>query len=1058
MAAGVACSDCGMKLRTDAKFCDECGSAVSQADKPAEFKQVTVLFADVVHSMDIAAAVGAERLRELMSELLDRFSVVVQRYGGTVNQFTGDGIMAVFGAPMALEDHASRACLAALDIQKEAQELAADVQRRDGIDLRLRVGLNSGEVIAGEVGSRGHSYTTVGDQVGMAQRMESVASPGGVTLSESTARLVENVAELGEPQQVRIKGADVPVRTRTLLSMRARRGPMASRVSTLVGREWELTALTAMLDRSINGHGCVAGVVGPPGIGKSRLVAEIAALAEARGVEVFSTYCESHTSDVPFLTATRLLRSGFGIEGMDDEAARTHVHTQIPGPDSADLVLLLDELGIRDPDDELPEMAPEARRRRLTALVNAATLARPIPAIYVVEDAHWIDATSEALLADFLAVVPQTKSLVLITYRPEYDGALSRAAGAQTIALAPLDDAQAARLVSEMLGTDSSVAELTRRIAERASGNPFFAQEIVRDLAGRGVLAGERGAHTCADEGADVDVPATLQAAIAARIDRLEANAKLTLNAAAVIGMRFDETLLEALADDPALESLIRAELIDQVAFTPRAEYAFRHPLIRAVAHGSQLKSARAQLHRRLVAALEARDPGSTEENAALIAEHLEAAGDLSEAFGWHMRAGTWLTFRDVKAARQSWQRATQVADQMRAGSPGREAMRIAPRALLCASSFRMTGAIDESGFEELYRLAGGADEKPSLALAMTGHVVALTFHGRYDESSRLATELTGLIEATGDPELTVTLLGQAAFAKLATGEIAEAQRLTERVIDLAAGDPHMGRLLIESPLAHAVMTRAAARMCLGTSGWRHDLEQAAAECREFLPIGQAFMFLWKYAFGIVAGAVLPDAAAVSETAEILEIAEQLSEDQTLEIARFLHGFVLAKRGGPDRGRGWSLLADARAAATEHRSVIVFVPLIDVELGREKARTGDLDEAIELLTSVAENEFAVGGLGVYGYAADVLVESLLQRGESADIEAAQAEIERLVGVHTDAGFVWNEIFTIRLRALLSRANGDEANYRLFADRYRSMAIELDYAGHIAKAEAMMSDT
>jgi adenylate cyclase len=1053
MATGVACSDCGTDLRADAKFCDECGAPVSHASA-AEYKQVTVLFADVVHSMDIAAAVGSERLRELMSELLDRFSVVVQRYGGTVNQFTGDGIMAVFGAPRALEDHASRACLAASDIQKQAQELAADVQRRDGINLRLRVGLNSGEVIAGEIGSRGHSYTTVGDQVGMAQRMESVAPAGGVMLSESTARLVEGVAELGEPQQVRIKGADVPVPARTLLSMRVQRGPMASRVSTLVGREWELSALTAMLDRSIGGRGCIASVVGPPGIGKSRLVAEMAALAERRGVPVYSTYCESHTSDVPFQTANRLLRSGFGVEGLVAEAARAKVRTQVPDADTADLVLLQDELGFRDPADELPEIAPEARRRRLTALVNAASLARPTPAVYVIEDAHWIDSTSESLLTDFLSVVPRSRSLVLITYRPEYEGALSRAPGAQTIALAPLDGAQTADLVAEMLGPDRSVVELGDRIAERASGNPFFTQEIVRDLADRGVLRGERGAYVCAGDIADVDVPATLQAAIAARIDRLEPSAKLTLNAAAVIGLRFEETLLKALADGMNVEPLLRAELIDQVVFTPRAEYAFRHPLIRAVAYRSQLRSGRAELHRRLAVGLQNRDPGLVEENAALIAEHMEAAGGLREAFGWHMRAGAWLTFRDIKAARQSWQRASQVADQLPADGPGREAMRVAPRALLCASALRVAGAIDESGFDELCLLAGHADDKSSLALAMAGQVVTLAFHARYRESSRLATELTGLIESSDDPVLTVTLLGQAAFAKLANGEIAEALRLGERVIELAAGDPRMGQLVIESPLAQAAMNCAAARMSLGAGGWRHDMEQAAAMCREFLPIGQAMMLLWKYAFGVMAGAVLPDAASVPETAEILELAERQSEDQTVEVAHFLHGFVLAKRGGPDGVRGWSLLAEAREAALQQRSVAVFVPMIDIELGREKARTGELDDAIDLLTPVAETELAAGGLGVYGFAADVLVESLLQRGGSADVEAAQAEIERLAAVHTEAGFAWYEISTIRLRALLARANGDEASYRLFADRYRSMAVELDFAGHIAKAEAM----
>jgi adenylate cyclase len=1053
VATGVACPTCSTELRSDAKFCDECGAPVSQATS-AEYKQVTVLFADVVHSMDIAAAVGPERLRELMSDLLDRSSAVVERYGGAVSSFTGDGIMAVFGAPISLEDHAIRACLTALDIQRQATDLAVGVRHRDDVDLRLRVGLNSGEVIAGEVGSRAVGYTPIGSQVGMAQRMESVAPSGGVMLSESTARLVEASAVLGERQLVRIKGADAPVPAYELLSVTGRRPQKIQRVSPLVGREWELAALTAMLDRSVNGRGCVTSVVGPPGIGKSRIVAETVALAKSRGVEVFTTYCESHTSDVAFQAATRMLRSAWGVDGLDDEMARARLQNRVPAASTEDLLLLQDELGIRDSADELPDIAPEARRRRLTALVNAAVLARPTPAVYVIEDAHWIDPTSEWLLGDFLSVVPRTRSLVLVTYRPEYEGALSRSTGSQTIALAPLDDSQTVGLVQELLGPHPSVVGLVDRVAERASGNPFFVEEIVRDLVGRGVLLGERGAFTCADEVTDVEVPATLQAAIAARIDRLDPSAKLTLNAASVIGLRFEVTLLAGVVDDADLEVLVGAELIDQVAFTTRAEYAFRHPLIRSVAYRSQLKSARAELHRRLAAALEVRDPASKEEDAALIAEHLEAAGDLSEAFGWHMRAGTWLTFRDFKAARQSWQRARQVADQLPADSPGREAMRIAPRALLCASSFRVAGAIDEFGFEELYRLAGGTDEKASLALAMAGQVVALTFHARNSESSRLATELTGLIESTGDPVLTVALLGQVAFAKLANGEIAEAQRLVECVIDLAGGDPHMGKLLIESPLAHAVMTRAAARMCFGASGWRHEMEQAAAVCRELLPIGQAFMLLWKYAFAVMAGAVLPDAASVLETAEILELAEQLSEDHTLEVARFLHGFVLAKRGGPDGVRGWSLLAEAREAATQCRSVAVFVPLIDIELGREKARTGDLDEAIELLASVAENEFAVGGLGIYGFAADVLVESLLQRGGRADVEAAQAEIERLTAVHTDAGLVWNEISIVRLRALLARARGDQAEYRHFAGRYRAMAIDVDYEGHIAMAEAM----
>ena len=235
-AAGLLCEACGTELPPDSRFCNKCGAPVGPAATAAEYKQVTVLFADVVRSMGIAAAVGAERLREIMSELLDRCTAVVKRYGGSLSQFTGDGIMAVFGAPVALEDHAIRACLAALGIQEEAKRLAVEVQERDGIDLRLRVGLNSGQVIAGEIGSRSFGYTAIGEQVGMAQRMESVAPPGGVMLSASTARLVENSAALGEAQSVQIKGADEPVRAHRLLGIGDRHRAVGRAESNLVGR------------------------------------------------------------------------------------------------------------------------------------------------------------------------------------------------------------------------------------------------------------------------------------------------------------------------------------------------------------------------------------------------------------------------------------------------------------------------------------------------------------------------------------------------------------------------------------------------------------------------------------------------------------------------------------------------------------------------------------------------------------------------------------------------------------------------------------------------------
>ena len=889
-------------MRVNAKFCDECGSPLAATAKAAEYKQATVLFADVVQSMDIAAAVGAERLREIMTQLVDRASVVVKRYGGTVDKFTGDGVMALFGAPVALEDHAFRACLAALGIQEEAKRLAAEVDSRDGVRLQLRVGLNSGEVIAGEIGSGTLGYTAVGTHVGMAQRMESVAAPGGVMLSESTARLLGATAVLGEPELVQIKGAAKPVPARSLVALASVPERIGPHALTLVGREWERDALRAMLDRSIGGHGCVAGVVGPPGIGKSRIVAETVSIADSVGVQVFSTYCESHTNEIAFHAVTRLLRAILGIVDVDDEDARTRVRIQLPNADSADLVLLDDLLGIHDPAAQVPNIAPDARRRRLTALMNTAALARATPRVYVIEDAHWVDPASESMLADFLAVVPQTRSMVLVTYRPEYHGALSQVPGAQTIALAPLDHSQASELIGELLGSHPSVAGLAEQIGERASGNPFFAEQIVHDLADRGVLSGDRGGYVCPNEVAELQVPASVQAAIAARIDRLDPSAKRMLNAAAVIGLRFDEELLGCLVDDTEVTTLIGAEFIDQVTFTPRAGYAFRHPLIRTVAYESQLKSDRADLHRRLAAMIEQND-----ENGPLIAEHLEAAGDLHEAFGWHMRAGTWSrAYRDIGLAWISWERARQIADRLPADDPDRTAMRIAPRARLCATAWRAGGNIADSGFDELRHMAIAAGDKVSLATGMAGQINVLADNEHYREASQLAAELEPLLESIGDPTLTVGLLWTALPAKFSLGEINEGLRLAQRLMDLAGDDPHMGDLIIETPLIMTLMVRAAAQATLGQAGWKREMERSAAMCREINPGGRAVIeFLYIYILGILNGLLRFGNSMLEATAETLRQAEQRGDDYALTAARLLRGLVLAQSDGPQRSDGF---------------------------------------------------------------------------------------------------------------------------------------------------------
>jgi class 3 adenylate cyclase len=1004
---------------------------------------VTVLFADVVHSLTIASAVGEERLREIMSEVFGCAATITRRYGGTVDKFTGDGIMALFGAPVALEDHAFRACLAALDIQEQMARLADEVRRRDGVVLRLRVGLNSGRVIAGEISSDTRTYTAVGEQVGLAQRMESVAPPGGVMLSESTARLVEHLAVLGEPEWVHVKGAEEPLPARRLLGPAGEHVGIGRREPTLVGRTWEMNTVSGILDHAIDGAGCLVGVVGPPGIGKSRIMREAVALATRRGVEVFSVACESHTRDVPFRLVARLMRTVFGVSGLDEQEGRARVRARIPDADPQDLLLLDDLLGIGDPDAVPPAITADARRRRLAALLNAVALARTAPAQYVIEDIHWIDEVSEAMLTEFVTVVLQSNSLVLITYRPEYRGALSRIPGAQTISLAPLNAAQMAALTTELMGTDRSVHALAARIVERAAGNPFFAEEMVLDLAQRGVLDGDRGAYVCRDDAADIQVPGTLQATIAARIDRLGKPAKHFLYAAAVVGARFRAELVAPLLDDgevgEAITELLHVELIDQVMFTPRAQYAFRHPLIRTVAYESQLKSGRIELHRRLAAAIEQQDPGAADENAALIAENLEAAGDLRAAFDWHMRAGAWSSFRDIRAARTNWQRARRVADRLPADTAYRTLLQIAPRNLLCGTLWRAGGSIADTRFDELRELCRAADDNVSLAIGMTGFIMALTFHNRFREAAQVASEQSELLESIGDPALTVALLFAAIYAKCQAGQMIEALRLSDRLIDLADGDPTKGNLIFGSPLSTAMAMRGHVKMCLGMRGWLDDAATSIAMAAPLDPTSYVFALLWKYVASIPFGALPADATAMRETIEALRIAESSSDDFVLGMGRLCRGLVLVTQEGPQREAGLDLFTQARDMAVAERFSLSALIIVDPEFALEKARIGDLDGAIEMVRAVVDGAYESGDMIWRGRATEVLVQLLVRRGSVGDQDNAQAATDRLAAVPTDPGFVLNELPLLRARALLARARGDGDGYRSFVEQHRAKA-------------------
>lgn len=1044
----ASCLRCGTQPRTGARFCDGCGAPIEATPHHPEFKQVTVLFADVVRSMDLAAALGTERLREVMSDVFRRSRHIVTHYGGSV-EFTGDGIMAIFGAPVALEDHAFRACLAALDLQGAMRTLATEVRRRDDVRLELRVGLNSGQVIAGEIGAG--SFTAVGAHVGMAQRMEAAAPPGGVMLSNSTAHLVEGTVEMGAVEHLRIKNSEDLVAGRTLVAVAVTGLGLGHSRSTLVGRDAELGVLCAHLDAALAGAGVAVGVVGPPGIGKSRLVAETLKRGEMRGIGVVSTYCEAHTRDVPFHAAARLFRDLTGVGSLHGQEARDCVRAHLAGAEPTDVLLLDDLLGIAEPDIDLPVVDPDARRRRITALLTRVSAARTTADVYVIEDAHWMDDASESTIAGFLSALGH--SMALITYRPEYHGKLAELAALDTLTLVPLDDSQAHALIGELVGADPSVRSLAAQISEHAAGNPFFAEEIVRDLAERAVLQGSPGAFV-ADGGATViGVPATLQATIAARIDRLGDAAKSALNAAAVIGSRFGEDRLAQLVARLCIDVLLDAEMIEKLDSDHGVEYGFRHPLIRTVAYQSQLRSERARLHRRLASTIERDGPGTPDENAALIATHLECADELTAAFAWHMRAGNWLALRDLAAARASWQRAGQVAKLLPLDAPDRPSMLIETGAALCGSSWRIGLAEAEKNFDDLRRLCADRGDRRSLAIGMSGYMMALTMHNHPRDASELASRLQQLLDSIGDEDLTVAASFGILAAKWETGEVHDVLAVAQRVIDHDV-DEARGVRFVGSPRVLSLALRGVARMSLGSPGWKDDLDQAIATARELDPLMNVVAGLHKYA-QIGVGALQSGPDALRDTAASLAVAERSGDDFTVVHAHLARGIALVGRGGAESEAGYEHLNQARHAALLGYGNSSIVLIADIHFAHRRRRLGDLDGAVALASASVDELFALGSVVWRGPATSALVEALVARRAPGDVQAAQAAIERLQADPVDHGFLLHEVALLRLRALVAGAEGDEDGYRRWAQQYLALAASCGFDGHITAASAMV---
>jgi len=802
------------------------GSA-NRIEPDGERKQVTVLFADVKGSMDLAEQQDPEQWREIMQGFFDILAEEVRRFEGTVDKFTGDGIMAVFGAPIAHEDHARRACYAALRMLDDISEYAAELRRKHGLSFSARIGINSGEVVAGAIGEPGDgSYTAIGHTVGLAQRMEALAEPGKAYLTEAAAELARGYLELEDLGEFEIKGASRPVRVFELAGVGAARSRLdLSRergFSAFVGRREEMATLEEALERARAGEGAAVGIVAEPGVGKSRLCHELAARCRAEGIEVFEAQAQAHGRGIPFMPVLQMLRAYFGIADADQERI---VREKIAGrallldPELADdLPLLFDFLGVPDPDRPVPRLSAEARQRALRGVVCKLVQApsRRDPAALVVEDLHWVDDGSEALLGELLDAVEGTMTLVVVNFRPEYEPSWTGPPDYHEIELAPLRQADTRELVGDLAGEDPSLDGLAEELHERTAGNPFFIEEIVRELVEAGHLEGERGAYRLVRPIEEIGVPSSVQAVLAARIDRLGAEAKRLLQAASVAGKEVSEGTLLPISglDEGAFEAALRetiaARFLYEAELFPERLLAFTHPLTREVAYQSQLSTQRRATHAATARATIELNPDRHDELSALIADHMEKGGETLEAARWSAHAAYWAGHHQPRDALRLWRRTMELAGALEEGAE-KDALGLSARIRQLDYAWRlgMDPAEEARLKAEAEELAERSGDLRSLALLRalgTGRPGVERDAGEWIAG---ADEVQRLAEQSGDRDLLIALRAAGSYAFLCAGELERFSRIADDVIELAGDDRRAGGgIIIGCPLAWALMCK----------------------------------------------------------------------------------------------------------------------------------------------------------------------------------------------------------------------------------------------------------
>jgi len=1085
----IACASCGAELLAGARFCVSCGNPVAVpgagdgdaepvatpaprsytprhlAEKilktrgaiEGERKQVTVLFADIKESMNLAEQIDAEAWHGILDGFFSILSAGVHRFEGTINQYTGDGVMALFGAPIAHEDHAHRACFAALHLSDELSRYADELRRTHGMNFSARMGINSGEVVVGRIGDDLRmDYTAQGHTVGLAARVEQLAAPNSAYLTANTATLVDGYFRMRDLGEFAIKGVREPLHVHQLEGVgeaRTRLDVSRSRgFSRFVGRESEMATLDKALADVEAGESRVVGVIAEAGAGKSRLCYEFIERCKARNIPIFEAHCVSHGEMMPFLPILELLRNYFGVTDQDsDQTARDKIAGRLLLLDEGlkpTLPHIFDFLGVADGNARGPQLEPHERQKLLShglrKIMESGAEQSSTTSVILFEDLHWIDGGSDAFLADMVSMIENTCELVVVNSRPGYTAEWMKLPTYTQIDLEPLDQEAISALLRDLLGADPTVRGLADRIGEETGGNPFFVEEMVRALLESEMLQGTRGAYRLANPYEKIVIPQSVHGVLAARIDRLDERHKAVLETAAVVGKSFSERLLrDATEEDDetfaeALAVLTDGEFIEQTQAYPEVEYAFHHPITQEVSYGTQLADRRVATHRRVAMAVENDSCNKCDSNAAVLAHHWEGAGELLPAVKWSKRAAEWAATRDLGEAQRHWRKVCELlekCDECTESVP----VAIAAREALIEVGWKLGAPLAEAAnlFEEGKGIAERSGDRAGLARLTAAFAMARLFTGEVEQGLEGLNDATEIADTTDDTELKTLLQGRLAYLHLLAGHLEKSVCHVDTAIALVRSGAAKGLGQFPDPESYVRWLEGVRTLPQTYMG---DLDGASRELERIIPAvseeaNAANRATAKGFLVTVAWFKGDTEAALANSREQLQLAEKLQTPALISGAydSVCVAYTMAGRYDEAVQAGERALSSARESGTLLQSESVFVANVAaaydggghadlalstareaVEIARRRstpmfecrallvlarvllaAGPASIDEASEALTSALEIVERTGARGYEPFLRVELARLAELRGDTADGAKQLADAQRL---------------------------------------------------------------